>query len=82
MGGLVLVKGLVRELEGVLECASRVGGWSGARCFCILEGGVACVGAAFDGGLKGLRVGAYVEVFIVVWAVGFTCGASIGARSD
>lgn len=72
----------VGDWGGVLECAPRVAGWSGARRFCILGGGVACVGAAFDGGLQGLRVGAYVKVFIVVWAVGFTCGASIGARSD
>ena len=72
----MIVSAYVGDWEGVLECAPRVAGWS------ILGGGVACVEAAFDEGLESLRVGAYVEVFIVVWVVGFICGASIGARSD
>ena len=95
MGALVLVKGLVRELEGgsdSFRLCRRLRRRLGMRAprswvvwcatFLHLGGGVACVGAAFDGELEGLRVGAYVEVFIVVWAVGFICGASIGARSD
>ena len=78
----MIVFAYVGDWGGVLECAPRVAGWSGARRFCIFGGGVACVGAAFDRGLESLRVGAYIEVFIVVWTVGFICGARIGTRSD
>ena len=92
MGGLVLVNGLVRALEGGsnrFRLCRRLGRHLGMRapcswavwCATFLYLG-ACVGAAFDGGLESLRVGTYAEVFIVAWVVGFICGASIGARSD